>query len=285
MTKKILGLGVVLFSLASAIPTSAQEIATLALRNGQRPSGELIDMNGSEFVLRVDGQTRTFSQNDVAAVEFVIGPLPGDAQARVNAGQALVLLRSGQVVEGRLSDIGGTRPLRLTVDTPSGQRDFSSAEVAQLHLAPLNGAASGNQAVAAPAPVMPAGAIAVSAAQSWTDTGVTVRRGDLMTFTATGDVNLSPTASSGVAGSPAVTNPAARYPLQTAYAGALIGRIGTGAPFLIGSSSQPIAMNAAGRLMLGVNDDQLQDNSGNYMVAMTLSGSTSTGTRSRSPGQ
>jgi hypothetical protein len=52
MTKKILGLGVVLFSLASAIPTSAQEIATLALRDGQRPSGELIDMNGSGFILR-----------------------------------------------------------------------------------------------------------------------------------------------------------------------------------------------------------------------------------------
>src|SRR6188768_4165453 len=100
--KTFTAIGIALFSLATALPIGAQETATLALRNGERPSGELIDMNGSGFTLRVNGQDRQFSMNDVASVEFVVGPLPADAQAKVNAGEPVLLLRSGQVIDGRL---------------------------------------------------------------------------------------------------------------------------------------------------------------------------------------
>src|SRR4029077_19585298 len=139
MLKKTLTvIGIGLFSLATALPIGAQETATLALKNGERPSGELIDMGAGGFILRIHGQDRQFPTSEVAAVEFVVGPLPSAAQLQVNQGQPIVLLRNGQVIEGRLSDVGGTHPLRLTVDTPSGPRDFSSNDVAQLHLAPLN---------------------------------------------------------------------------------------------------------------------------------------------------
>src|SRR5206468_12349948 len=119
MTKTIFtAIAVGLFSLATALPIAAQETATLALKNGERPSGQLIDMGAGGFILRINGQDRQFPTSEVAAVEFVVGPLPSAAQLRVNQGQALVLLRNGQVIEGRLSDVGGTHPLRLTVDTP-----------------------------------------------------------------------------------------------------------------------------------------------------------------------
>jgi hypothetical protein len=274
MTKKVLtGLGVVLFSLLTALPIRAQEQATLVLRNGERPSGELIDLGAGGFAMRVGGQDRQFSANDVASVEFVGGELPAAAQARVNAGQPLVLLRNGQVIEGRLSDIGGRRPLRLTVDTPSGQRDFTSGDVAQVHLHPRSGSAG--LAAATQEPVIPAGAITVAANQPWTDTGVSVRRGDLLIFTATGNVNFATGAgaSSGVGGSPAATNPSMNYPLKSAYVGALIGRVGSGAPFLIGANTSAIAMPASGRLMLAVNDDHHADNSGAYSVAIQVAGS------------
>lgn len=278
MTKNVIaGLGVVLFSLGTAIPIHAQEPVTLVLRNGERPSGELIDLGAGGFALRVGGQDRQFSANDVAAVEFVGGALPAAAQARVNAGQPLVLLRNGQVIEGRLSDVGGTRPLRLTVDTPSGQRNFSSGDVAQVHLHPGN--ASAGLAPSGQEPIIPAGAITVAANQPWTDTGVTVRRGDQLIFNASGNINFAtgPGASSGVGGSPAATNPSMNYPLKGAYVGALIGRVGSGAPFLIGPNTSPIAMPASGRLMLAVNDDHHADNSGSYSVAIQLTG-TGTGT-------
>jgi hypothetical protein len=158
--------------------------------------------------------------------------------------------------------------LRLTVDTPSGQRDFNSSDVAQLHLAPLNNraaVATAGQAAAA----IPAGAISVPANQQWTNTGIPVLRGQRISFNARGDIMISPTASSGPDGSPAVTNPNVRYPVQGAAAGALIGRVGNGAPFPIGSNTQPIAMPANGPLMLGINDDVLSDNSGSFSVSVS----------------
>ncbi len=274
INRTLTGLGAVLLSLAAVMPIHAQETATLVLVGGERPSGQLADLSASGFMLVTNGQERTYSANDVAVVEFAGGALPGDAQARVNAGQSLVLLRNGQVVEGRLSDIGGARPLRLTIDTPSGQRDFSSSDVAQIHLRPLRQAVAAAQAQTAS--IVSAGAITVNAAQQWTDTGITVRRGDRVTFTATGDVTLGPGVSSGTGGSPAATNPSMKYPLPGAFIGALIGKIGTGAPFLIGTNSQPLVMNGSGRLLLGVNDDHVPDNSGAYSVAIQSASGTTT---------
>lgn len=271
MLKKTLAVaGLSLFSLTAALPLSAQETATLVLRNGERPSGQLIDMTGSGFVLRVNGQDRTFGTGDVAAIEFVVGDPGAAANAKVSAGQPFILLRNGQIIDGRLSDIGGTSPLRLTVDTPGGSRDFMSNEVSQVYVNPVPGGPAGAPATAATAPApIPAGAIAIPANVPWTDTGITVRRADRFVFAATGDVMISPTASSGVAGSPAVTNPGARYPLAGAYAGALIGRVGNGTPFLIGGNNAPITVTGNGRLMIGVNDDILTDNTGQYYVTIT----------------
>lgn len=263
-------LGIAAIGLLTALPVFAQETATLALRNGERPSGQLVDMNGSGFILRVNGQDRAIPAGEVAAVEFVVGAPPADAQARINAGQPVVVLRNGQVIEGRLSDVGGTSPLRLTVETPSGPRDFNSSDVAQAYVNPVAVAAAAATAAATPAAAapIPAGALAVPANAGWVDTAVLVRRRDRLVFNGMGDVMISPSASSGVGGSPAVTNPAAAYPLRTAPAGALIGRVGNGTPFLIGGNTAPIEVSGNGRLQLAVNDDQLNDNSGEFHVAI-----------------
>lgn len=282
LKKTSTAIGIALFSLATTtLPIAAQETATLALKNGERPSGELIDLGGSGFTLRINGQDRQFPAGSVAAVEFVVGPLPSAAQDEVNQGRPIVLLRNGQVIEGRLVDIGGTHPLRLTVQTQSGTRDFNSNDVAQVHLAPLNdrGAATAQggsgQSQPPAAAATPAGAINVPANQGWTNTGIPVLRGESITFTARGNIMISPTASSGPNGSPAVTSRNVRYPLQNAYAGALIGRVGnSSAPFLIGTNTQPIVMPTNGPLMLGINDDVMTDNSGSYSVNISREGDT-----------
>jgi len=283
MLKKTLTvIGIGLFSLATALPIGAQETATLALKNGERPSGELIDMGAGGFILRINGQDRQFPTSEVAAVEFVVGPLPSAAQLQVNQGQPIVLLRNGQVIEGRLSDVGGTRPLRLTVDTPSGPRDFTSNDVAQLHFAPLNNRApvlsTGDGRTQTPAPPAPgpapAGAINVPANQAWTNTGIPVLRGQRISFTARGNIMVSRTGNSGPDGNPAATIGNGRYPLRGVSAGALIGRVGNSAPFPIGSSTGPIEMPTNGPLMLGINDDQLGDNSGSYSVNISREGDT-----------
>ena len=58
-------------------------------------------------------------------------------------------------------------------------------------------------------------------------------------------------------------------PIRRVPVGALIGKIGNGAPFAIGMQTQPLPMPASGRLMLGVNDNELADNSGFYTVTVT----------------
>ena len=280
--KTVTAIGIGLFSLATALPIAAQETATRALKNGERPSGELVDMGAGGFILRINGQDRQFPTNEVAAVEFVVGPLPTDAQLRVNQGQPVVLLRSGQVIEGRLSDVGGTHPLRLTVETPSGPRNFTSNEVAQLHLAPLNNRApaltqGGGTQVPSPAPsaVPTRGAINVAANQQWTNTGIPVLRGERLQFTARGNIMISRTVSSGPDGNPTATAATGRYPLRGVSPGALIGRVGNGAPFPIGSNTGPITMPTNGPLMLGINDDVLEDNTGSYAVNITREGDNS----------
>lgn len=271
MLKKIFaGCGVGLFSLLTALPASAQEAATLVLLDGQRPSGELVDLNASGYTLRVNGQDRTFPANDVAAVEFVVGaPLP-EAQARIDAGQPFIVLRNGEILAGRLFDIGGTHPLRLTIDTPSGQRDFTSNDVAQIYLY-----APKRAAVQAPAPAQaagPADAILVQANRPWTSSGMRVRKGDRIAFSGTGHIMIAANASSGVGGSPAMTSPTIRYPVFNSPVGALIGRIGNSPAFAIGPNTQPIAMPAGGQLLLGINDDEFGDNSGTYAVTLARLG-------------
>lgn len=206
----------------------------------------------------------------MASVEFVVGQVSREAQAKINAGQPFVILRGGQLVDGRLSEIGGTHPLRITIDTPGGPRDFMSNDVAQIHVNPAARSASGGgqQAPPAPAPI-PAGAIAVPANVVWTDTGIAVNPGQRFQFSATGDIMISSSASSGPGGSPAATVPNIKYPVAGAPVGALIGRIGSGDPFLIGVNTQPIQMRGRGRLMLGVNDDHVPDNSGTFHATVT----------------
>jgi hypothetical protein len=270
MLKKIsVGCGVGLFSLLTVLPASAQEVATVVLRDGQRPSGELIDLNASGYALRVGGQDRMFSANDVVAVEFMGGAPPQAAISRVNAGQPVVVLRSGEVIDGRLSDISGTHPLRLTVDTPGGQREFTSNDVAQVYLGGPVGSSGVSQAMQETGGLAPAGAVTVPANQPFTNTGLSVRRNELISFSGSGDIMIAAGGSSGVGGSPAVTNPSIRYPVRNAPVGALIGRVGNGAPFLIGPNMQPIAMPANGQLFLGINDDHFEDNSGAYTVRIT----------------
>jgi len=47
----------------------------------------------------------------------------------------------------------------------------------------------------------------------------------------------------------------------------LIGRVGNGQPFAIGAETD-VTMPASGRLYLGVNDDYVRDNTGDFIVEM-----------------
>lgn len=253
-----------LSSFLFAMPATAQEGATLVLRSGERVSGNLVDLTGSGFIMRVNGQERRLGTNDVAVVEFTGGDANADILARLRSGQQVVVLRNGQAIEGRLHDVGGTNPLRLTINTPSGMRQFTSNDVAQIFLSTPPGAAAVGTAGAPAAPAT--SGVRVDANQAWVDSGLNVTRGDHVAFSASGDIMVAPGMSSGVGGTPALSSP--NYPVRNAPAGALIGKVGNSAPFLIGSNNQPINMPADGRLMIGINDDGFGDNTGSFSVTI-----------------
>jgi hypothetical protein len=253
----------------------AQESATLTLRSGERLSGQLIDLNASGFTVRVNNEERQVPKNDVAVIDFAGGTMSSADWAKVPSGQQMVWLRNGQMVTGQLFDIGGTSPLRLTFKTDSGDRDLTSAEVGRIVLAHTDAAAAGassNSSAASTTGTGNTASVVVSAKQRWTTTGITVRRGETLTFNTTGEVRLS--ASGDDVASPAGSasgKMGAQAPLPTSLAGALIGRIGNGRPFGIGNQTS-IPAPAAGQLFLGINDGQLDDNSGEFRVEITRSG-------------
>jgi len=109
--------------------------------------------------------------------------------------------------------------------------------------------------------------VVVPANVAWTNTRITVTRGEWLRFEPSGEVRLSFNGDDiAVAAGAKSGRMADKAPIPTIPAGALIGRVNSGKPFSIGNTTQAFAMPANGTLFLGVNDDHVADNSGNYVV-------------------
>jgi Ca2+-binding EF-hand superfamily protein len=113
--------------------------------------------------------------------------------------------------------------------------------------------------------------VVVSARERWTDTGIIVRRGDVLTFNADGSIQLS--SNSNDTASPSGSASGRRAPdspVNTHPAGGLIARIGNSAPVYVGDRANSLRAPVAGRLFLSVNDDHLADNNGEFRVNITV---------------
>jgi hypothetical protein len=109
----------------------------------------------------------------------------------------------------------------------------------------------------------PGNVVSVDAMHPWVDSGVTVRKGQRVSFSAEGTIQWGsrPDQVAGPEGH--------RAKPGKVGAGGLIGRVGyTGKPFAIGNTRTPIAMPANGKLFLGINDFIFGDNSGAFAVTI-----------------
>ena len=111
--------------------------------------------------------------------------------------------------------------------------------------------------------------VIVSADVAWNDAGVDVRSGQTIYVEASGNVRWGRDRRDGPAGednSPANPN----RPIPNRPAAALIGKVGNTSNdyFFIGAEQGPIRVRSTGRLYLGINDDFLSDNSGNFRVVV-----------------
>lgn len=257
--------------------------ATVLLRNGERVSGilEAVD-NNTVFVRVSQHDQRKHDVREVALIDFV-GGATGLPQTELDVAKGpgdLVLLRDGSSMKGNFVDISGGEAGRqgekyeLVFRTDGQERREALANVSRIYLGDFPTAAVANSAATAEPSytsnqALPAGAIRVPANTQWVATPLTVRKGDRVTFNVSGQVQLSSDAGD-VARAAGATSQrkAAGSPLPQNFAGALIARVGNSAPFPIGDQSTPVTMPADGQLYLGVNDDEVGDNRGEFVVQM-----------------
>jgi hypothetical protein len=189
----------------------------------------------------------------------------------VSLGADTLYLRSGQRIEGELVAIrngqiefeerrgfGGGRTLRFDRDEVD-RIDFENRRFG-------GGNNNSNNAVGGRPSGMREKQVIVSADVQWNDSGVDVRAGQTVFFEAQGRVRWGRDRQDGPAGernSPSNPN----RPMGNRNAAALIGRIGNDM-FFIGDETGPVRMRTGGRLFLGVNDDVIADNSGNFRVVV-----------------
>ncbi len=252
---------------------------TLLMKNGERNSGTLVYHNDANFNLQANGQEKAYPVSEIALVDFSGGGQPSTQELNQlstsndppELQRHMVVLNDGTTVRGKLYTIKETS---ISFDNEQGQRrDFDLSNIRRLYVSapgarqlyasqlqgqnPITGTAGQAN-----------GAIVLSASQGWADTGRTVRRGQRVTFEVSGEIHFGSGAEQvATAGGKGGDASQPTLPVPQSGVGALIGRINNGAPFPIGAGGT-IGMPAAGRLFIGVNDRELSDNSGTYMVTI-----------------
>ena len=125
----------------------------------------------------------------------------------------------------------------------------------------------------------PAGAttvtVAVNGVPAWTDTGIALTAGESVSISASGTIYIgnSSVANGGVetpdgAACSDLGSELLSFPLPSAPCWSLIGKIGAGPAFFVGSSAS-FSSSGSGELFLGPNDDNLGDNTGNWTAHVT----------------
>jgi hypothetical protein len=268
-----------LVAIASASVLFAQvegRKATVLLRNGERVSGTLEDVENGTVYVRVSlHDQRKLPVNEVALIDLVGGAtgLPETELSVARGDDDLALLRGGESLKGTFVEIrggetGNAREHALIFRTAGGdERRIDLDQVARVYLGNFPTAAVANNA---PTGALPSGAVRVPANATWVATPLTVRKGDTVTFDVTGQIQLSNDAKDVAHAAGALSQRhAAGSPLPQNFAGALIAKVGNSAPFPIGNVTTPVTMPADGQLYLGINDDELSDNQGAFIVQMS----------------
>jgi hypothetical protein len=246
-----------------AAPAMAQDRATFVMKSGERVSADLVDMGAGGITARANGQTRTWPLSEIAVIDFSSSRSYPSSETRRISGNHVLVLKNGSTVVGRLVDVSGNTPRRITFSENGTNRTFTTDQVARLYVAAPGGSSggTGNESLQPGT-----GRITVAANRGWVNTGLRVSSGQRVNIRTTGEVRLSddPNDIATPAGSKRGRY-APNSPLPSSLAGALIGRIGNGRPFGIGDQTS-FPAPASGLLYLAVNDDALGDNSGEFGV-------------------
>ena len=251
---KLKKLAAAAFALALALSSASLVFAdTIRLRDGSIIHGQIIGFRDQQFTVLVGGSRGrrsriTIYAEDVDSIEFDSSGATANAQPDDNNAPASSARDTSQ------PSPADTRP------APAPTRTTQPADADT-----SNVAASGSSA-----PVFFPIRLRVradSAANGWTDSGLMVRRGQRLRITASGRVSLGGGVFSTPTGLP--RQPDRDKLMRDQPTGALIAVIGDdNDDFIFVGASREFIAQRDGRLFLGVNEGNLNDNSGAYDVTV-----------------
>jgi len=266
--------------------------ATVMLKGGQRVSGDLTYRVGGNDVT-IDG--RVYSLEDVAVISYVTTE---PVAAEVNSGATMdgnrselerhvFVTRDGQRIFGKLYKFSPDGRTVTFDERGGGRRDIQADQLARIYINPGSARrlyapivagnqppVAGNPGAAVPVPTSGT-TIRVPGNQQWVPTNINVQAGDTIRFDSKGEVRLSRNSADRATPAGAVNGSISQSaPVSGAPLGALIGRVGSGTgfnrgrTFLIGSQGA-VKMPTGGPLFLGINDDGVGDNTGEFLVTIS----------------
>lgn len=257
---------------------AAQDRSTVQMRDGSKLEGRIEELtaNGELFVRVSQQDQRRLPVTSVALIDMAGGAsgLPETELREATGAQHLLLLRNGSSQKGRLVAIRGgegsaneNMPRTYVFRAADGrEQSYAPEQVSRVYLGAYPFAANTGTASDLASGVDTPGALHIAAAGGWVPTGMRVRKGEWISFSTSGEVQLSDNRSDR-ARAAGTARMAPGAPLPTVNAGALIGRVGNSQPFGIGDQAA-VPMPFDGFLFLAVNDDERADNSGEFIVSL-----------------
>lgn len=110
--------------------------------------------------------------------------------------------------------------------------------------------------------------VRINGDQQWLNTGITLKEGQEFLFSASGSIYINKKDQVFQTGELEVKWHKQK-PLPTQPTGALIARVGeSGSPFYVGSNKTPFQASETGILFLGINDFNMQDNTGEFLITI-----------------
>jgi hypothetical protein len=279
----------------------ADDRVTVMLRSGEKLSGRFDGVANGRFYLDIsDTDERHIPMGDIVVIDLTQGAsnLPETELGPARGGSHVLVMKNGDLAKGNLDRIDGSRidgdrdvaTVRFRAEG-GGDRNVPMRDVARIYLGHYPGAApsspsqpqtpstpnqSGGQSGGGQSGGRNSGGdrvITLPANTQWMDTGLTVRQGQQLTISASGQATLSANGNDKANPNGSLNGRRAQNsPLPQELAGALIGRIGNGRPFGIGSGPINIAAPGSGQLYIGINDDGMDDNSGQFEVRISGAG-------------
>ena len=258
-----------LFAMASLAFSAFAD--TIRLKDGSLIKGTIVNFADGRFTVAIgDGSRRrelSLSAEEIASIEF--DPRPTESSYRSSTTQESRVVPVSTKPAQRIVTTDNTASNRPTPTTSKEDGDIDKTPVRSSTSLP----GSQNKPVTTTPSAPPVGfnvrVLADNTANGWTNSGFVVKKGQRIRITATGTVSLGKGQTATPSGLPDLEDP--ERLLKGVPTGALLAVIGDdNNDFIYIGSSREFTAGRDGALYLGVNEGNLNDNSGAYNVKVEI---------------